>query len=263
MHTLEFELDEAQRHGQKAEVQRISRTIAGTGVGVRRIRTNAIPWHRMTQSDLIGFATDDATEGGLGATIIDYDSESRKWFQNKNEFHPSDSNTASKAKTDYFDVIRAMKYATKRRASPEWSLPVEVFLMAMDPGYVSTAHKPRSGVGTMKLDDNAAGIGPTCVQRSVALFNHVHRAQYAPIVANKSKAFFQPKKNGKNANPTYHLPTVEALLQFQNQAIQKNNKVHVAVLCTRIQAASKKRRCNMLKAGDAAAPPPTRIYCSG
>ena len=93
--------------------------------------------------------------------------------------------------------------------------------MAMDPGYVSTAHKPRSGVGTMKLEDIAAGIGRTCVQRSVALFNHVHRAQYAPIVANKSKAFFQPKRNGKNANSAYHLPTLEALLRFQNQKIQK------------------------------------------
>ena len=63
-------------------------------------------------------------------------------------------NVKSKAIDDVRRTIGALKGSQKRRAAPDWSLPTEALLMALQPSYVSAVDKAKLGVGMDKLDSS-------------------------------------------------------------------------------------------------------------
>eukprot|EP00959_Pyramimonas_sp_CCMP1952_P380007 7960739-Pyramimonas_sp.AAC.1 len=66
------ELNQARRHGRSAEVARLSRLLAGTGVGPRKRDYRRAPVALPTGEELAERWSLPAGEGGMAATHIDW-----------------------------------------------------------------------------------------------------------------------------------------------------------------------------------------------
>ena len=73
----------------------------------------------------------------MAAKFVDIDEEVRKLEEacEEDELLERDQNIEKQAKNDLFDTQRSLCKGSKRRASPRWSAPVELLVMAMSPGW--------------------------------------------------------------------------------------------------------------------------------
>ncbi len=70
---LEEDLRAARRNGNKAEVQRVARRIAGTSIGVKKRCYCSLPAARLTRVELEHEVVKTGGEGGFNAKVINYD----------------------------------------------------------------------------------------------------------------------------------------------------------------------------------------------
>ena len=63
-----------------------------------------------------------------------------------------DQNVRQEAKDDTRKVIRRLKRSAKRKAVPPWSVPTEVLILSLSPGYYSVRDQERRGIGCPEID---------------------------------------------------------------------------------------------------------------
>ena len=92
-----------------------------------------------------------AREGGMSAVVIDYEKEAGDIEDEgqEEELTGWSLEAACKAREDAADIRRRLMKASKRKASPEWSAPLEAWLMAMAPNWKMQGAREKAGVGAM------------------------------------------------------------------------------------------------------------------
>ena len=95
------------------------------------------------------------------------------------------------------DILFGLRKTAKRKACPTRSVPNEVLLMALDPGYCSVRETDRRGLGHERLTTLEPDQYMGCNRQLKAFLHHLHACTLVPLIANRSKAFLQPKSNGR------------------------------------------------------------------
>ena len=195
--TLVNELYEALRKHQHSEAHRLARRLAGTGIGIKKRRLGLMPSFVPSKAQLQALAESDAKTGGLSAQLINLEEELDKWTADDNweNLKPDDANASQWAKSDLKGIIFNMIRGPKRKACPNWSLPTEVFLMMIAPGYLSCTEHRGAGLGAPKIEELDTLVYPR--KCFLDFLKHMHRVGEAPCYANISRAFFVNRGNGK------------------------------------------------------------------
>ena len=185
-------------NGKDKEVHAISRKLAGTGIGVKKRQFGTIKYVP-SMDELHELATRAAAAGGLEAVEVNWEEELLKWMDPVNEMaEPSlllrDYNIKAISTEDTQRTLRRLVRATKRNTFPEWSLPGELWIMALDPGYVSMCKKSIEGVGYETLEQVPCEAPRNAITECIA---HCHRAQVVPLEANSTLGFFVDKKTAR------------------------------------------------------------------
>ena len=203
---LEARLEAAAAKGRRADEQKICRDLASTSLGPKKRRTNVLPCHRPSAAEIRSTAALPATLGGLSAVEVQWGEEAAKWTTPEYDeegnvcaaFLPRerDCNIKDAAAADLKAVIWSLKKSIKRKSAPPWSVPAEVLLIALCPGYCSVREKKTTAIGGPGLAE-VAETSMTCKVELLKILEHLHAGQFIPLVANKSMAFLQDKNNGK------------------------------------------------------------------
>lgn len=193
---LVVELQEAMRAGQKANIQRLARLIAQTKIGIRKRVLGRLSSMLPSVAELKQSAEAEPCAGGLGAVQVNFEEEIVGLIADYPELEQRDLNIEMEASADLKRTLLAMGKSSKRRASPRWSVPLEIFLMALAPSYCSVSLPKAEGLGCSKLGEVADRAG-SCKGALWEILVHVRRASATPNVANLSKGFFIDKENGK------------------------------------------------------------------
>jgi len=190
---LVVELREALRVGRKAAVQRLARLLAGTFVGIKKRKYCHLPACRPGKEELLESACSPACEGGLSAVEVVFEEECERMVA---DYGPlgDDLNFARLAKQDLRDAMFRMVSGAKRRASPEWSCPSEVFLCSVCPSFCTIGNEVKSGVGAETFEGGDRFL--SCQNELQLVLEHVHKAGLVPLVGNLSLGFLIDKGNG-------------------------------------------------------------------
>ena len=160
-----------------------------------------------------------AGAGGLSARVVDWESEAADWAEltriegEPDVLKPMDMNIRTTVDEDLKLLKRSLVLAAKRKGSPSWSVPTELLLLALKPGYTSVSRDTKAGVGATPLDEEtAANTSGACLLHLREFLWHLHRCTLVPLVAVRSRAFMIPKKTackGYLANEfcTYIVPS--------------------------------------------------------
>ena len=190
------ELAEAKAAGHTADVHRLSRCLAGTKVGVKKRIVGRLPSARPSTEDVKLSAVSPAKSGGLSGVVVDFEEETAKMKAGYGPLVERDANVEKMARDDFKRTVWRLKKASKRRASPDWSCPTELWLLAMAPHYCSVRAPSVEALGAKTVAD-IKGDGFTEFSGEMfEIFVHVRRARATPMVANLSRAFFIAKPNG-------------------------------------------------------------------
>ena len=129
---------------------------------------------------------------------------------------PRDLNVMKDAKQDLADLIWRLKRTCKRKATTDWCLPEELWLLSLCPDYVSVRESTGEGLGYHgKAEEQQqetpgpilfvkAESAAACETENLAyemileVLIHCHRAKLAPALAHVSTGFFLSKPNGKS-----------------------------------------------------------------
>ena len=93
-------------------------------------------------------------------------------------------------------TIWSLKQGGKRRGCPSWSCPAEPLLIALEPECSAVGEAQCEGLGADKLGLDGDQFA-LCKKELEKVMRHTHRAQWAPLDANGTKAFLQQKGNGE------------------------------------------------------------------
>ena len=198
---LENALHVATEDNRRAEVQALCRLIAGTRVGVRKRKLGHLASLTPSAEELRISATSPAAAGGLSGEVIANFKEAAKEISDTYgglRFPVCDAAQTQEAEEDLVRTARYMKQGAKRKATPPWSIPAEVFLMIVEPAYYSVRPLSSSGLGAPDVVAEAeAGKFNSARVRLRAVVSHSRAAAHVPHIANLSKGFLLDKANGK------------------------------------------------------------------
>ena len=132
-------------------MHRFSGVLGGTGIGVKRRlmgQARLVP----EDSEQLKMVKALALEGGLNALHVDFTQQKRRWqdptlgfaAQHNGEI---DYNAKQQCKTDLDSSTRCLKKASKGKAFPRWSAPLEGWLLALAPHFVSRGLRAEQVVG--------------------------------------------------------------------------------------------------------------------
>ena len=105
----------------------------------------------------------------------------------------NDLHITRQAEQDFDRLIWGLKKSTKRKASPSWSVPAELLLLALEPDFFSVAEDKLAGFGHAVID---AAEFPFARKELVHILKHAYRSRHVPLIANCSQGFFIGKGNG-------------------------------------------------------------------
>ena len=149
-----------------------------------------------SKEDLLALATTPAAEGGLSATQVDVDEELTKWINSDSvPLLPMDMNIREAASDDVRRLVYSLIKAPNRKATPDWSVPAELWLLCLQPDYFAICPDRMAGLG-LKADIDQGEFRKARVEAE-AVVAHCYRAQETPAVANFSQGFFVPRGNSK------------------------------------------------------------------
>ena len=123
--------------------------------------------------ELLQVTSTPAQAGGLSGTDINIEQEKQKWIDAApphRKMVNRDLNIDWLVKREVNRTIKALKNTKKRKASPTWSCPTELLILALDPSYNSTAHISKTGLGA-KRKENAHLECKECLQQVI---KHMH-----------------------------------------------------------------------------------------
>jgi hypothetical protein len=165
--------------------------------------------------------------------VVDAEEELEKWKREAVPLLVRDMNIVRNANTDMWQTVWALKRAAKRKATPEWSCPVELLLCALAPKYCSVGEKSVAGVGAQNLSGLRDEQYLACYHELNEIMIHAHRSQYVPVAANQTKAVLGKQRWWRTQGPTHRVCLVKGILRCQAevQGIQKLHELDLATLC--------------------------------
>ena len=152
-------LEQATKDGRKAEQQKLIRTLAGKNRGILQRRFDQLPLRKPTTDELLEVASTPAKEGGLSGTNINIENERNKWKEHAQASPPARETINRDHNIDWLihkelnRTIRTLKKTKKRKASPKWSAPTELIILALDPDYCSMTRQHNTGLGHPSTGD--------------------------------------------------------------------------------------------------------------
>ena len=187
-----YEMQEAERRQDHAVVHRMVRVLAGKGRGPKKRVYKAPPTQCPTAEEWRQVLSGQGTDGGMMAHFVeDWDEEQKEYEESAPPLPAWTLSSAQKAREDMEGTADKLVKMMKRRASPSWSLPTEIFCMLMRPGH--RRKKLQRGVGI-----GAQGVGhvqtPMLEQRLRSVLTQVRRAGATPLVAHRSHPCLLRKK---------------------------------------------------------------------
>ena len=97
--------------------------------------------------EVSAFVSLAGAEGGCNAVIVDEATEVQAYID---ATPPLDARTLTHermAARDFKETVWKLKQASKRKAAPAWSCPVELWLLVLAPEYYSVGERMMTGVG--------------------------------------------------------------------------------------------------------------------
>ena len=193
---LEVDLNKAIMEQRHAEAHRLAHALAGKATGPRKRVFRRLPSEQPPKATILEYMSLPGEEGGMSAHQVQWPEVAEDYRQEFSAFQGGDMNTRKLADDDLYRTTWRLKKTSKRKAAVPWSLPTELFLMALCPDYVSVGDKSRSGVGATKVTDYL-NIAPTPVKALGEVLYQVRSAGTAPVDATISKGFLLDKNNKK------------------------------------------------------------------
>lgn len=127
---LVSDLQEAWRMRRLSACYRLAWLLSKQRLGPKRRASYQRPRFVPTVQEASTFLQASAQQGGQAAVGIDFAVE-EKWEEMAEPLKEMDAQSMEWGRLDFEGVIRAMKRSTKRKAAPEWSVPLEAHIMAM------------------------------------------------------------------------------------------------------------------------------------
>ena len=109
------------------------------------------------------------------------------------EPRPHDLNITRQAKNDIKSTTAALKRALKGKAFPSWSVPLELWLIALDPTYISKQKFPRAGLGDQPISEVQCDLPRKAITKCLQL---CYKKEILPLEACMTQGFFLAKNNG-------------------------------------------------------------------
>ena len=117
-----------------------------TGTRTRKRYANTLPAPKLSSSVIAAEMALPGNEGGMSADPVDIDAE-LLGAGNAGEVAIPGHNPDQLARADLKELRIGLRGARKRRASPPWSLPLEIWHMLLLPWFTGPGVQPRTGVG--------------------------------------------------------------------------------------------------------------------
>ncbi len=97
-------------------------------------------------------------DGGLAALVIDYEAECQKHKEGHAKLKTLTMNDIQRADRDLRDAKYQLALGAKRKATPSWSLSLELFSLLLDPKCYSIGKDKQEGIG-YRQDREHAELG--------------------------------------------------------------------------------------------------------
>lgn len=181
-----------------AKAHRLVRAIAGTGLGPKKGKYRIPASCRPSADDWKDAMKKPADEGGMKGTIIEnYEEDHERIIAEETfpELLSVDMNLINQMEEDYRGTRRVLLTSPGRKATPEWSVPIEIWKMILAPDWLPKKGAMPGGVGSAYRNPSEWKC-PTTQTRIKKVLLQTRRAMRAPMNANKSKSFQLDKKNG-------------------------------------------------------------------
>lgn len=186
--------------------------LAGRGLGTRRRRYGHIAGVKPGIAEWTEFLSLPGADGGLAAPRVDFEAERARWVASLDPLPPRTPCHTRAGQEDLFLVGRQLRYSPRRRASPSWSLPAEVYLMCIRPFYTTGRKAVREGVGFVRPEDDMSySVVPDFFAE---VFIQVRRGGQAPAIAHVIHGHAIPKPAATAAQGVQGLRMVHMLCSF-------------------------------------------------
>jgi len=184
-----------------SRVHRLSRLLAGTSMGAKRRFYNTTSSTRPSAEEWAEVAVLEGRAGGLNGVIINFEEEKKQHIEEMPRPRPYDANDEMEAKKDLRQTKWEIAKAKKRKAGPEWCLPIELWNIILSPKYLSKPKQSMAGVGAEK-PEWATDHTKEAITKAMT---HIRRVGWVPLVAHKSKTWQVDKRNGKKKTASLRL----------------------------------------------------------
>ena len=195
---IDEEIHEAHRAADFARVHRLMAKRAGTGIGVKKRFYKAPSAFQASREEWLEELSKPGCLGGLRATTGSFEHMVENHIAERpplerlpEDAYPEDWAMARK---DVDSVGRFLAKCKRRKSCPEWSCPAEFFLMILRPKWISSTRAfEGQGVGIARPEWNSDVLRDQLVN----IHLHVRAANWAPLLAHKSRAWILDKRNSK------------------------------------------------------------------
>ena len=116
----------------------------------------------------------------MSALTVNKEEVIKEYHEQQPPLDPLEMNVLQWSQKDMLRTIWKMKKASKRRQCPSWSLPVELYLVTLQPNYTSVRKEMHQGIGAESLDKAHLDYGAAHdeMQRSSCMFGAIKRHRY-------------------------------------------------------------------------------------
>ncbi|MDA8582610.1 hypothetical protein N9L68_00225 [bacterium] len=210
---LAEECEEAWRNGRHAEAHKIGRRLAGRGMGVKKRKYRIPPPHRAGRAAWAQAIVQPGREGGHSA-VLKTIAEHTEEVQTKARLegyatHVWDLQSDRQAKQDVVNVEQVLFGMKRRRASPPWSVPTELWLMALRPARLWARRKVPRGSRYEEEKETRTGLGYEAPKvtthwfrrRVLKVVAHARACQRIPVRGNRSRPWIVSKNKAHIRGP--------------------------------------------------------------
>ena len=198
--TLSKQIEESCKAGNFARAWRLARALSERHIGPRKRRLRILRTARPLRQQCIDFHSLPGQQGGMHATEVDIDNIKKDRNLDPPFFFPITNKLKKLAKSDCRGIMWSFQLASKRKAVPSGSLPLEGWWLCSYPGRVSNhrlAPREKRGVGFVPATPAEAPLFRCYIY---TLCIGIRRRRRIPMDWNVSQAC-SITKLGQQSNP--------------------------------------------------------------
>ena len=187
------ELREAQRSDRPFEVHRLRRLIAANKRGPKKRIVGVLANFHPSTQEVIDFYGQPGSQGGVAAVPADFQTLLLCRKGQLTGMRRSERASISLARWDFTAVCRALKRAAKRKWTPEWALPLELWHACLIPDHRWGRALRRAGLGSGARPPRNTAIRQALLQ----FLAQCRDTGLAPLVWARLRGIFISKGSGK------------------------------------------------------------------